>query len=105
MQCLIAIQETGILIIALTCDGLRSNINMFQKLDCNFNTETCNFQSWFKHPTNDTNIYVFLNSSHMLKLVRNTLGRIKQLFDGNEGKIQWKYFVEQTARSRRTSSE
>lgn len=93
LQCLLALQQTGMLIVSLTCDGLRSNLNMLQKLGCNFDT-TNNFQTYFKHPANDTNVYVFLDPSHMLKLVRNSLGSTKQLLDGNGNKIEWKYFEE-----------
>lgn len=94
LQCLTAIQETGMLIVSLTCDGLRSNINMFEKLGCNLNIKHNNFQNWFKHPATDINIYVFLDPSHMLKLVRNALGNKKQLLDNNGNKIEWKYFKE-----------
>jgi len=37
VQCLTAIQETGMLIVSLTCDGLQSNITMLESLGCNFN--------------------------------------------------------------------
>lgn len=94
LQCLTAVNETGMLVISLTCDGLSSNINMLYSLGCNFNINTNNFQNWFKHPANDNHVYVFLNPSHMIKLVRNTLGRVKQLFDGEGNKIQWRQFEE-----------
>lgn len=93
-QCLTALQETGMLIVSLTCDGLSSNLSMLQSLGCNFNSNSNNFQSWFKHPASDTNVHVFLDPSHMIKLVRNTLGQIKELVNGDGNKIQWKYFEE-----------
>lgn len=67
---------------------------MFEKLGCNFNIKQNNFQNWFKHPATDINVNVFLDPSHMLKLVRNALGNKKQLLDNNGDKIKWKYFQE-----------
>jgi len=58
-QCLHALQETGILIVSLTCDGLSSNLSMLQSLGCNFNS-SANFQSWFKHPASDTNVHFWI---------------------------------------------
>jgi len=46
---------------------------MLEKLGCNFKIETNDFKSWFKHPASDTDVNVFLDPSHMLKLVRNAL--------------------------------
>lgn len=76
------------LIVSLTCDSLRSNINMLQKIGCNFDIKTNNFQNWFKHPANDTNVYAFLDLSHVLKLIQNALGNTKQFLDGDGNKIQ-----------------
>jgi len=90
-QCLIAVQETGMSIISLTCDGLRSNLSMLESLGCNFKNYK-NLQTWFKHPASDTNIYVYLDPSHMLKLVRNVLGSRKVLLDKDDNRIEWKYF-------------
>lgn len=39
VQCLTAIQETGMLIVSLTCDGLQSNITTLESLGCNFNVD------------------------------------------------------------------
>lgn len=94
MQCLTAIHEAEMLITALTCDGLTSNLSMLRSLGCNFNVDSNTFQTWFKHPSNDTHVHVFLDPCHMFKLVRNSLGRAKQLLDGEDNKIQWSHFVE-----------
>lgn len=78
-------------IIYLTCDGLRSNLSMLESLVCNFKNYK-NLQTWFKHPTSNANVYVYLNPSHMLKLVRNVLGSRKVLLDKDDNCIEWKYF-------------
>lgn len=93
LQCLAAIQETGMLVVSLTCDGLQSNLIMLQSLGCNF-TDPTKLQTWFKHPASVTNVYVFLDPSHMLKLVRNIIGKVKILYDADGNKIEWKYFEE-----------
>ncbi|XP_067209972.1 uncharacterized protein [Linepithema humile] len=67
---------------------------MLQSLECNFNSNANCFQSWFKHPASDTNVHVFLDPSHMIKLVRNTLGRTKQLVDDDGNRIKWEHFEE-----------
>ena len=82
-QCLTALHEAGMLVISLTCDGLSANLKMLQSLGCNFDVQSSDFQTWFKHPTNDIKINVFLDPPHMLKLVRNTLGSTKELLDSN----------------------
>lgn len=43
-QCLIAIQEAGLLIVSITYDGLSSNISMLQSLGCNIHTQELTFQ-------------------------------------------------------------
>lgn len=82
MQCLQALHESGMLIISLTCDGLNTNLTMLQSLGCNFSINS-HFQTSVKHPSSDSNIYVFMNPSHMIKLVRNTLGKVKELVDSD----------------------
>lgn len=79
------------LIVSLTCDGLASNISMLQKLGCKFDTQEFIFQLWFEHPSNDSNIYVFLDACHMMKLVRNVLGSVQELCDDANNVIKWKH--------------
>lgn len=92
LQCLQALQESGMLIIALTCDGLSSNLTMLQSLGCSFSIGA--LQTSFKHPSSDTDVHIFMDPSHMLKLVRNILVNVKELCDGNGDVIKWQYFKE-----------
>lgn len=69
LQCLQALQENGMLIISLTCDGLSTNLTMLQSLRCNFSVDSTYFQTSVKHPASDNNIYIFMDPSHMIKLV------------------------------------
>lgn len=44
----------------------------------------------FKHPVSNGEIYIIWDPYHMLKLVRNTLGDKKIMFNGTRD-IEWKY--------------
>jgi len=48
--------------------------------------------SWFPHPSTEEKISIFLDSAHMLKLVRNTIGDWGILYDAKDNPIEWKYF-------------
>lgn len=52
------------------------------------------FQPYFYSQSGNDKIRVVLDAPHMVKLARNCLGRKKILYDGNNLKIEWKYFVE-----------
>lgn len=67
-------------------DGLAANISMCKLMGAKFDKN--NFQPHFFHPTTLEKIHIFLDPSHMLKLVRNTIGRSKYLYDDNNQKIQ-----------------
>lgn len=75
----------------LTFDGYASNTVMCEKLGAklfgDFPTP------FFKSPYNGDNVYIIYDPSHMEKLVRNCLGDYKILYDGDNNKIEWKYFV------------
>lgn len=60
MQCLQALHESGMLIIVLTCDGLNTNLTMLQSLGCNSSINSTHFQTSVKHPSSDSNIYMYL---------------------------------------------
>lgn len=58
----------------ITCDGTTINMNTMKNLGCNFDLigDRKPLTS-FKHPYNNSNIYIIMNPCHMLKLCRNTL--------------------------------
>lgn len=76
-QYILKIEETGAKCIALTCDGCASNIGMLNNLGANIQGE--NPKHFFNIPDVDHPIYVMLDPSHMLKLIRNLLAE-KKLF-------------------------
>lgn len=51
-----------------------------------------NLKPYFENPVSKTKVHIELDEGHMLKLVRNTLGDWKIIFDKNMEPIQWIYF-------------
>lgn len=73
LTCLKLVHDTSVNIISLIFDRLCTNINMAKLLGCNFDLK--NLKTTFPHPV--TEIAVFLDPYHMIKLVRNTPGEKK----------------------------
>lgn len=99
-QCLCLLHETGVRVIALTCDGATVNFTALSELKCNLkldatDTEGDKIQSWFPHPVTGLKVFVFLDPCHMIKLIRNIFGDLKTIVDGlSTGYIKWKYITE-----------
>lgn len=51
------------------------------------------FKSYFINPHDGEKIYIILDPSHAIKLIRNTLGNIKTIYEGTH-EIKWQYFVD-----------
>lgn len=49
-------------------------------------------EPYFKLAGDDRNIYIIFDPSHMLKLARNSIGKMKTFTDGNNLKIEWEHF-------------
>ncbi|CAL1279505.1 unnamed protein product [Larinioides sclopetarius] len=81
--------ENNINVISLTFDGLSSNFTMAKLLGCSFD-DTKKLKTSFVHPSDkNKSVVVIPDPSHMLKLVRNTLGEKKSLY--STVIIDWKY--------------
>jgi len=81
------LSDTGAIIKTLTFDGATPNIAMAKQLGADIpNNPT------FNHPITNEPIHIFLDTAHMLKLVRNTLGDLKYMYDQNNDKFEWSYF-------------
>lgn len=53
-----------------------------------------NIQPYFINPTNDNKIHILLDASHMVKLVRNTLGGWGSIYDHENQLIKWTFLKE-----------
>ena len=81
------LSEIGVKVRIVTCDGPAVQISMYKKLGAiltpgNMSTQLNSF---------DSVIYMSLDSPHMVKLIRNTFGQLKQLKNGDNSVIDWKY--------------
>lgn len=89
-MCLSLLYEVGVTVCSLTFDGAASNIAMAMCLGVQLSS-TC-LTPCFSHSSTGEFIYMFLDPPHMLKLIRNTLGSYKVLYDDNNNAIKWEYF-------------
>lgn len=92
LQCLTSLHDINFKIVSVTFDGMATNLSALKILGCNFKVD--NLKTYFQHPSPKSKIFVFLDASHMLKLVRNSLGTSKTLIDINGEEIQWRYLEE-----------
>lgn len=90
LEILTALTEIGVRLISVTFDGLSTNIPMCEGLGACFDLN--NFRPYFLNHITKDKIYVILDPSHMLKLVRNILATHKVFHDATGAKIEWKYF-------------
>ncbi len=82
------VHDIGGWIISLTCDGPCSNISMLHTLVAKLSSS--HSSPYFTHPSDSTKRvhHVFLDIVHILKLVCNCLGNVKELVSP-EGTIKW----------------
>lgn len=86
-RCLDVLYPTGVNIINLTFDGCASNFSMCKSLGCNLNPDNLNTQFLYKnHPIN-----IIFDPCHIIKLIRNFFGELRQILDDNNNLIDFKY--------------
>lgn len=78
----------------LTFDGAKENIAMCERLGACLDPLSEKFSPQIQNPHDGSVIYLILDPSHMEKLLRNLLGNHEVLFDGENNRIEWKYFVD-----------
>ena len=86
------LNETGAIVVNLTCDNPSNNWAMLSELGAKLNLKGLKvsldlYNGLGKH------IYATPDVCHLLKLVRNTLGDLKYIHDGDDGIICWKYIA------------
>lgn len=87
------VTKRGIKIADISCDGHKSNPAMFKFLGTKLELEGGDFKSYFINQSNNEKINIVLDPSHAIKLIRNTIGNLKTIYEG-EAEIKWQYFVE-----------
>lgn len=88
------VSECGVKISNLTFDGAKENIQMCELLGANMDATSDDFRPFISSPYDGSNIYLILDPSHMEKLLRNLLGNHGVIFDGDNNRIEWSYFVD-----------
>jgi hypothetical protein len=86
------LRDTGEIISSVTFDGAACNLSMVTELGANFAFGTSSFQPYFQIQPSNSNIYVFFfNICHMIKLIRDCLGKRKIMYT-HAGVVDWRYF-------------
>lgn len=85
-----SIAKCGVKVLSITFDNLATNFAMCRELGANFNIR--HLKPYIILPGDEHKIYVIVDPSHILKLVRNTIGNKKKLVNGENEEINWKYF-------------
>lgn len=89
-----AVTQSGIKITNMTFDGLAANAKMCSLFGANLNVYHKHCKTYILNPITNEKIYVILDPCHMVKLIRNTLGRKEEFFVGNKKeKISMKFIV------------
>lgn len=90
VEVLKALLECGVLVSNIVFDGLPANAKMCKLLEANFNIDSMYFDPSIEIDAHRMSI--IYDNCHMLKLIRNTLGRKQCLYDASGAPIKWKYF-------------
>lgn len=91
LQVLQSVTSAGVIVKFLVFDGCPSNVSMSKMLvGENFDPFSPRFQTFFKNPDNNENVYIYLDPCHMIKLLRNTFSN-RTISDQNGNKIEWRY--------------
>lgn len=92
LNCISAVHEHNIKVVAVTFDDLTTNFTMARLLGANSNVNS--LQTWFHLPNTSDKIFIFLDPSHLLKIIRNVLGEKYTMTDAKDNTISWGYIKE-----------
>ncbi|KYN00253.1 THAP domain-containing protein 9 [Cyphomyrmex costatus] len=91
LNCISAVHQYNIKVVAVTFDGLKTNFRMACLLGANFNINS--FQTWFHLPNTSDKIFIFLDPSHLIKIIRNVFEK-KGMMNAMDNIISWQYIKE-----------
>lgn len=84
-QCIQLLQQCGLKVVSLTFDGAATNIAMCTYLGADISSGSVSFQYA------DSNIYIWPDPCHNIKLVRNTIGEKRIMMDADNQLISWEH--------------
>lgn len=88
------VTECGVTISNLTFDGCGANFRMCKLMGADLTVGSTEFCPFIKNPLDGSKINIILDPPHMEKLIRNTLASKGVIFDDQDKKIEWRFFVE-----------
>nr|CAH7716790.1 unnamed protein product [Callosobruchus chinensis] len=89
-KCLTFIHQAGVTVASVTFDGAPVNFTMASCLGADFK-DVNNLKTHFTDPEIGDDVFIFLDPSHMIKLVRNTFGSQEYLTDNDNNIIDWTF--------------
>lgn len=72
------LHDSGVCVPSITFDGTPTNYGMAETLGACFKFGSSKFAPYIMHPSTQDKVFVFPDASHMVKNVRNVLGRTVQ---------------------------
>lgn len=94
-EIIVEISKLGITVQNITFDGYSSNVTKCRLLGADIrNHNPQEYTTHFENPFDKSKVYIIFDPSHMIKLVRNTLGNRLVFWNGSNGKIEWTYYEE-----------
>ena len=91
--CIQKLNDIGIKVIGITCDGLAANLVMFKHLGCTVQPDGP-IQTLIQTESQSEPIYAILDVIHMIKLVRNSWGTLGVIKNIRGEEINWSYIKE-----------
>lgn len=91
LQIITEISKRRIKVANVTFDGHKANISMCGYFGAKLNEIIGEYKTHFINKFNGEKIYIILDPSHAIKLIRNTLGSVKNIYEG-KNVIKWQYF-------------
>lgn len=102
-EIIVELTKRGVKVANVTFDGYNSNIKMSNLLGAELYSNVGNYKTYFVNPHDKSKVYVVLDASHMIKLVRNTLGSRGIIWSGSDKEIKWSYIEELVKHSQNNS--
>lgn len=84
--------DSGIVVSNVTFDGAQANKTMCKLLGADLKIDSPTFKTYFE--VKGQRVYIFFDSCHLIKLIRNRFATGNVLFDSEGNEIRWQYFID-----------
>nr|CAH7748461.1 unnamed protein product [Callosobruchus chinensis] len=79
-----------VVVTSITFDGIPTNFSMVSSMGAKF-FDPSTIEPFFYHPITAAKVFIFPDACHMIKLLRNCFGSLKNLEDPDGKQISWSY--------------